>query len=606
MVTPEVSAPVRLGRYELVARLASGGMGEIFLARLGGAAGFEKLLVVKRILPHLADDARFRAMLIAEARLASRMTHANICQVYELGETDGQLYIAMEYLEGLGLLPLLRRASRDNVELDLGFIGGVVQQCTEALHYAHELRDLEGGVLGIVHRDVNPGNMFITEAGVAKLLDFGIAKVKDASAHTQTGAVKGKYAYMAPEQLRGSAAIDRRADVFAVGVVLYEMLALRRLFQRKTDYLTFRAVMEQPIPDVRRYRPDAPPEISDVLARALDRDPARRPATARQLGTSIVDALARVQRPWSQAEISDFLRARFADEIDRRRAEIAKAIQASSVSSGRASVSALGTAGVTVAGGEPDDEDDDGFPEVDSEGTDGAIDERTTSEFGEPLERLAETDAGEHTEVPQTMGAGAPHAGAPRAGAPHAAADVPPPMVVVHKRGLLWPLLAIAMVAITATALFLVWKQGQSPDTIVVTQEPRSDTPAPPGVIQGGGQAPAVTPGSAKTTAPRPRPAPAPPAPAPPAPADPYTTVINAHRPQMNRCMNENPLPAGAAKVNVKVKVVVDPSGKPKEVTFEPGTLDGTAAGACIKGALSAASFPSAKEVRTVSFRVWI
>src|SRR5690349_14017567 len=146
--------PARLGRYELLARLATGGMGEIFLARLEGAAGFEKLFVIKRILPHLADDARFRSMLIAEARLASKMTHANICQVYELGETDGRLYIVMEYLEGVTLLPLLRKASRDGTWLELGFIAGVIQQVTDALHYAHELRDRDGRSLGIVHRDV--------------------------------------------------------------------------------------------------------------------------------------------------------------------------------------------------------------------------------------------------------------------------------------------------------------------------------------------------------------------------------------------------------------------------------------------------------------------
>src|SRR3954463_8862291 len=127
MATPG-AAPARLGRYELLARLASGGMGEIFLARLEGAAGFEKLFVVKRILPHLADDARFRQMLIAEAQIASKMSHANICQVYELGETSGQLYIVMEYLEGITMLPLLRRASRAQTHLDLGFIGAVIQQ----------------------------------------------------------------------------------------------------------------------------------------------------------------------------------------------------------------------------------------------------------------------------------------------------------------------------------------------------------------------------------------------------------------------------------------------------------------------------------------------
>src|SRR5687767_8004204 len=151
MGTQGAHAPTRLGRYELLARLATGGMGEIFLARLEGAAGFEKLFVVKRILPHLADDARFRGMLIAEAQIASKMSHANICQVYELGETAGQLYIVMEYLEGISILPLLRRLSKENRPLDLGFVAGIIQQTTDALHYAHELKDRNGELMGVVH-----------------------------------------------------------------------------------------------------------------------------------------------------------------------------------------------------------------------------------------------------------------------------------------------------------------------------------------------------------------------------------------------------------------------------------------------------------------------
>src|SRR5215475_5801550 len=321
------AAPARLGRYELLARLAAGGMGEIFLARLEGAAGFEKLFVIKRILPHLADDERFRAMLIAEARIASMMTHANICQVYELAETDGQLYIAMEYLEGVTLLPLLRKLSKEGGALDLGFVAGVIQQATDALHYAHELRERGGDTLGIVHRDVTPTNLFLTDAGVVKILDFGIAKVKDISSNTQAGTVKGKYAYMAPEQLRG-AAVDRRADVFALGVVVYEMLALRRLFQRKTDYLTFRAVLEQPIMDIRRHRPNCPEALAVTLARALDRDPASRFETARQFGSAVLDAVAPVRRPWTQGEIGDYVRANFAAEIAQRSAQIASAVRA--------------------------------------------------------------------------------------------------------------------------------------------------------------------------------------------------------------------------------------------------------------------------------------
>src|SRR5262245_10045521 len=330
MGSPGARAPTRLGRYELLARLATGGMGEIFLARLEGAAGFEKLYVVKRVLPHLADDARFRGMLIAEARIASKMAHANICQVYELGETDGQLYIVMEYIEGITLLPLLRKASKEQLHLEFGLIAGIVQQTCDALHYAHELRERSGEYMGIVHRDVTPSNVFLTDSGVAKVLDFGIAKVKDASAQTQTGTVKGKYAYMAPEQLRGST-IDRRADVFAVGVVIYEMLALRRLFQRKTDYLTFRAVMEQPIPDLRRYRPDLPDALAEVVSRALDRDPDGRFTTARLLGGAVLDALG--TRPWSQGELGDYVRTTFADEIGRRRAQTTSVIEQTATAS---------------------------------------------------------------------------------------------------------------------------------------------------------------------------------------------------------------------------------------------------------------------------------
>src|SRR3990167_4601371 len=242
MGNPGVQPPTRLGRYELLARIATGGMGEIFLARLEGGGGFGKMGGGKGVPPPPARAPGVRQMLIAEARLASRLSHANICQVYELGETDGQLYIVMEYMEGVTLLPLLRKKSKAQHQLEFGFVGGIVQQTSDALHFAHELRDRGGENVGLVHRDVTPSNIFLTESGVAKVLDFGIAKVKDASAQTQTGTVKGKYAYMAPEQLRGGM-LDRRADVFALGVCVFEMLALRRLFQRKTDYLTFRAVM---------------------------------------------------------------------------------------------------------------------------------------------------------------------------------------------------------------------------------------------------------------------------------------------------------------------------------------------------------------------------
>jgi serine/threonine protein kinase len=296
-------------------------MGEIFLARLDGAAGFEKLFVIKRILPHLAGDSRFRAMLISEARIAARMSHANICQIYELAESDHQLYIVMEYLEGITLLALLRKYAYQKRQLAFGFIAGVIHQVAEGLHYAHELRDRNGGLMGIVHRDVTPSNLFLTESGVAKVHDFGVAKAKD-STTTESGAVKGKFAYMAPEQLAGHE-VDRRADIFALGVVIIEMISNRRLFQRKTDYLTFQAVMEQPLPDFRRHRPELPEAMVPILSRALARDPAERYATVRELDAAVGDAFG---RPWGQAELSDLIRSDFGEELQRHHSEVSGVI----------------------------------------------------------------------------------------------------------------------------------------------------------------------------------------------------------------------------------------------------------------------------------------
>jgi serine/threonine protein kinase len=296
-------------------------MGEIFLARLEGAGGFEKLFVIKRILPHLAGDQRFRAMLISEARIAAKMSHANICQVYELAESEGQLYIVMEYLEGITLLGVLRKYSRQKRQLPLGFIAGVVHQVADGLHYAHELRDRSGELLGIVHRDVTPSNLFLTESGVAKVHDFGVAKAKD-STNTESGAVKGKFAYMAPEQLAGSD-VDRRADIFALGVVIVEMISGRRLFQRKTDYLTFRAVMEQPLPDFRKHRADLPEPLVAMLTRALARDPAARYPTVREFDAAITEVIGRA---WGQAEISELIRTDFQDELRRHHSEISSVV----------------------------------------------------------------------------------------------------------------------------------------------------------------------------------------------------------------------------------------------------------------------------------------
>ena len=583
-------APAHLGRYELVARLASGGMGEIFLARLEGAAGFEKLCVIKRILPHLADDPRFRAMLIAEARIASMMTHANICQVHELGETDGQLYIVMEYLEGVTILPLLRKLSKEGGALDLGFVGGVIQQAADGLHYAHELKDRSGEYLGIVHRDVTPSNVFVTESGVVKVLDFGIAKVKDASAHTQTGTVKGKYAYMSPEQLRGGA-IDRRADVFALGVVMYEMLALRRLFQRKTDYLTFRAVMEQPIMDVRHYRADCPDALAAVLARALDRDPANRFQTARQLGAAVTDAIAAIRRPWTQGGISDFVATSFAAEIEKRSGRVAGAMDATR--------QGIPTIVEPDEGLEGEDGTDDEFPAVDSavSGT-------------PPQGRHVIGASGEHPfNVPITTG---PEIEALRE-VQNVVTEAQPIVVVQPRRSVVWPVVAFAMVAIAGGALFLVWRQMQNPQqTLVITNEGNGRvTQRGPNtlVVESNPDQPPEP-----VTAPPTEPVTAPPTePATKArvertvssqPArvvtDPFEVAVGHKRDEISRCADvHGNLPPGTLLV-----LVIGPDGHAKSIGFDPDTVDATPLGACIKGVLEATMFPRGDRERGLKVRL--
>nr|HEX4318977.1 protein kinase [Kofleriaceae bacterium] len=579
MGTALVQPHQRLGRYELLARLASGGMGEIFLARLEGAAGFEKLFVIKRVLPHLADDVRFRQMLISEARIASKLSHGNICQVYELGDADGQLYIVMEYLEGVTLLPVLRRASREHEPLDLGLVGAVIQQVSDALHYAHDLTERDGSPLGLVHRDVTPSNVFVTDSGIVKVLDFGIAKAKGASAsQTQTGAVKGKYAYMAPEQLRGATDIDRRVDVFALGISLFEMLALRRLFQRKTDYLTFRAVMEQPIPDVRQYRPEISEGLAAVVAKALERDPANRYVSARQLATAALDALAADgRRPWSQGEVGDFIRGAFKGDLGKRSQDVATAVHHTEVAEpgmGRTTMPLIVTRDEPQ---EPADDEDPEFLPVET-ALDPAPPAPTASQAMRALHAPSRADT-----TPPPFGLESTASGP--ALRPIAAPPVRAP------RSLLWPIVAGGMFVVAGGALVLVWQMTQksTPPTSVVISTPddthvdsKGQVVVTPG--SAGGSATVDAPGSAAATTvqtpaqhPHPR-------------RSPYDQVIDARIPQLSACMRDHHEPTAPTAA----KLHIDTAGRPTAVSLQPAALDATPLGACLAGVLRAARFPSA------------
>ena len=323
-MTAPVSAPRdrMLGDFQLLAKLATGGMAEIFLARRRGDG--QRIEVVKRILAHLADDEHFVTMFRDEANLASQLVHPNICRVHQLGHVGDVWFIVMEYLHGVALSRLLSQLAKRRQFLDVRTVAGLMVQACDGLDHAHDARGADGHPLGLVHRDVSPPNILLTVDGTVKLLDFGIAKARGANSKTRTGTVKGKNAYMSPEQILGKT-LDRRSDVFALAAVMYELLAVRRLFHRDSDFLTFKAITEEPIPDVRDRRADLPASVAAVVTRALARDPAARYPTAAAMKDAIVAATASVGGPASPDEIKAMLARDFADELAAKDALLAEA-----------------------------------------------------------------------------------------------------------------------------------------------------------------------------------------------------------------------------------------------------------------------------------------
>jgi eukaryotic-like serine/threonine-protein kinase len=283
----------RIGRYEVAGVLASGGMAEILLGRVKGPSGFDRPVVLKRILPHLARQSAFVDMFLDEARIIARIHHPNVVDVHELGKIDGELFMVMEYLEGESVSSLERRLIRQNQPLEPRLAAFIVAEACAGVHAAHELRDDHGVLLEVVHRDVSPQNVFLTYAGGVKLLDFGIAKTSDRIARTEVGQLKGKLDFMAPEQCK-SERLDRRTDVFALGIVLYELLTQRRLFKRPSAAGTVQAILNEPIVPPSRLAPDCPESLTRICLRALERDPDKRFPTAHAMGRELSLAMAKL------------------------------------------------------------------------------------------------------------------------------------------------------------------------------------------------------------------------------------------------------------------------------------------------------------------------
>ncbi|MCB9654564.1 MAG: protein kinase [Deltaproteobacteria bacterium] len=311
----------QFGEYFLHDRIGAGGMAEIFLATSRGIEGFEKRLVIKRILPTLSDDAQFVRMFIEEAKLCVSLRHPNIVQVYDLGEIEGQYFIAMEYIDGRDLLKTLSSCGRKQVGFPTEIALFIIMEVLKGLDYAHNLTRPDGQPLNIIHRDVSPSNVLLSFEGEVKISDFGIAKASTRE-KTATGILKGKFGYMAPEQVTG-APIDHRADIFAIGIMLYELLTGHRLFAGKNDLAVLEKVRDARIdPQPHFYRPDLDEEIEEITLRALSRVPADRFQSAAELHDAIHDYVFRCGATISPSDLARFMQALFlsdADEIERRR-----------------------------------------------------------------------------------------------------------------------------------------------------------------------------------------------------------------------------------------------------------------------------------------------
>ncbi|WP_257458492.1 serine/threonine protein kinase [Archangium lipolyticum] len=302
-MTLEAGTPI--GKYVIKRKLAEGGMAEIYLAASTGPEGFEKEVVIKRVRSFLADDEGFVRMFIEEARLASRLNHANVVQIFDFDKHEDSYYLAMEYVRGCSLWDLRKRCREKGVAVPPVLVAHIGAQVAAGLHYAHRLKGADGESLHLVHRDVTPHNVLLSLDGAVKLTDFGIAKAGNKL--TQPGVLKGKFAYMSPEQARGEA-VDARTDVFALGVVLWEMLTGGRLFDGDSELAVLRAVQESVIASPARLNPEVPEELDEVVAIALERDPEARFQSAGELERALAQCVLSHARSVDDTDVGTFVR----------------------------------------------------------------------------------------------------------------------------------------------------------------------------------------------------------------------------------------------------------------------------------------------------------
>ncbi|WP_169927205.1 serine/threonine protein kinase [Labilithrix luteola] len=308
--------PYRFGKYTLIRKLAMGGMAELFLAIQKSVAGFEKLLVIKRILPSMNQDRAFIDMLLHEARIAATLSHPNIVQIFDVGQADGQYFIAMEHVHGEDLRSIVRQMKKKNVfEFPIEHALAIVLGMCSGLAYAHERRDFDGSPLNIVHRDISPQNVVVTFTGDVKIVDFGIAKSDNRSGeNTKSGKLKGKVPYMSPEQARGEP-VDARSDVFATGVMLFELTTGKRLFKGQSEYETLRLICERDYPRPTDVREDYPADLEPIVMKALAKDKDERYQSAREMQADIEAFVRRHQIAVSTIALNQFMQGLFEEKL---------------------------------------------------------------------------------------------------------------------------------------------------------------------------------------------------------------------------------------------------------------------------------------------------
>ncbi|HYO71200.1 MAG TPA: protein kinase [Archangium sp.] len=308
----------RIGKYEIVTRLFVGGMAELFLAFTAGPGGFRKFVALKQILPDIQKDEHFVRMFLDEARITAALAHANIGQVFDLGQEGEELYLAMEFLAGQNLEQILQASLKQQRPLPLGFSARAVRDACLGLHYAHHFTDPSGKPRPVVHRDVSPKNVMVTFEGHVKVIDFGIAKAKGRLGRTQVGMVKGTTGYMSPEQVQGSEQLDGRSDLFCAGIILHELLCGRRLFTGAHEGAVMLKIAAAEVPSPSSLNPRVPEALSQVVMRAMAREPERRFASGREMARAIEAACG--PELFHEEQLATVMRQLFEDKLQKTRA----------------------------------------------------------------------------------------------------------------------------------------------------------------------------------------------------------------------------------------------------------------------------------------------